>query len=209
MRIPPTIAGFGRHRKKACEDRGKSLRPGRLSRVGSSEDLDERGNRILETDDGVETIAQCERPGEIAISPVAVTEAERAAPSEVPEPDVGEANPGEGVEEVELLEGGEIALDGAMWQGAMFSPLDVDGDLSAVVPVGVQQGAVPEGPDVGGGAGRVVADPDDFFVGGDGEGDPGAVNVVLPEQVVADDAPGGVDDGDDALQGEPFVALDV
>jgi hypothetical protein len=35
------------------------------------------------------------------------------------------------------------------------------------------------------------------------------VNVVLPEEVVSDDWPGGVDDGDDPLEREPLVALDV
>jgi hypothetical protein len=35
------------------------------------------------------------------------------------------------------------------------------------------------------------------------------MHVVPPEQVVGDDGPGGVDDGDRALQREPLVALEV
>jgi hypothetical protein len=35
------------------------------------------------------------------------------------------------------------------------------------------------------------------------------VHVVLPEQVVGDDRSGGVDDGDGALEWEPFVSLEV
>jgi hypothetical protein len=35
------------------------------------------------------------------------------------------------------------------------------------------------------------------------------VNVVLPEEVVGDDRPSGMDDRDDALEREPLVALDV
>jgi hypothetical protein len=57
--------------------------------------------------------------------------------------------------------------------------------------------------------GRVVADPEDLFVGRDGKRDPGPVDVVAPEQVVSDDRPTGVDDGNDPLQREPLVALDV
>jgi hypothetical protein len=35
------------------------------------------------------------------------------------------------------------------------------------------------------------------------------VHVVPPEQVIGDDRPGGMDDGDGALEGEPLVALKV
>ncbi len=59
------------------------------------------------------------------------------------------------------------------------------------------------------GARRVVADPRHFLVGGDGKGHPGAVHVVTPQQVVGDDAAGGVDDRDDPREREPFVALNV
>ena len=92
---------------------------------------------------------------------------------------------------------------------AVLAPLHVDGRGAAAAPVGVQDLAVPVGPDVGGRAAGVVADPDDLLVGGHGEGDPGAVDVVPPEQVVGDDRPRGVDDGDGALEREPFVALEV
>ncbi|MEO7083574.1 MAG: hypothetical protein ABI442_22840 [Gemmatimonadaceae bacterium] len=48
-----------------------------------------------------------------------------------------------------------------------------------------------------------------LFVGRHGEGDPGAVDVVLPQHVVRDDAPSRMDDGDNAFEGEPFVTLHV
>ena len=82
----------------------------------------------------------------------------------------------------------------------MFSPLHVDRDLAAVAPVGMKQRAVPIRPDVGRRARRVVADPDDLFVGRDGERNPRAMDVVLPEQVIGDDAARRMDDGDDSLQ---------
>ena len=91
----------------------------------------------------------------------------------------------------------------------MFAPLDVDGDLPSITPLGVQQLAVPEGPNVGGRFGRIVPNPDDLLVGRDGERDPRAVDVVLPEEVIGDDPTHWMNDGDDPLKREPLVALDV
>lgn len=91
----------------------------------------------------------------------------------------------------------------------MFAPLNVDCDLAAFAPIGMQQSAMPEGPYVGGRARGVVANPHDLLVGGDREWDPGAVDVISPQEMVGDDAAGGVYDGNDPLKGEPFVALDV
>ena len=116
MTIPPTIAGFGRRRKTGCEDRDNSLGPGRLSRIGSSEDFDESGRWIFEAHDRIEMIVQCEGLGKVAVSPIAVAEAERPASSEIAQPDIGESDPREGVEEIELLERRQIAFDDAMRQ---------------------------------------------------------------------------------------------
>ena len=184
-------------------------RPRRFLGVGTTEHFDERRNRILESDHCVDVLADRKLLAEITVSPVAVTEAARSATREIAEPDVGQPDPGERVEQVQLLERRQIAFDGAMRQRPVLAPLHVDRDLAAVAPVGVEQRPVPERPDVGRRAGRVVADPDDFLVGRDRERYPGAVDVVLPQQVVGNDAPRGMDDRDDSLQGEPFVALDV
>jgi hypothetical protein len=68
---------------------------------------------------------------------------------------------------------------------------------------------VPESPELRRRPAAVVADPDDLLVGWDGERDPGAVDVVSPEQVVGDDPASRVNDGDDPLQWEPLVRLEV
>lgn len=91
----------------------------------------------------------------------------------------------------------------------MLSPLDVDGDLSTIAPFGVELLAVPKRPNVGWRFGRVVSNPDDFFVGRDSEWNPGPVNVVLPQEVVGDNPAGGVDHRDHPLQWEPLISLDV
>jgi hypothetical protein len=39
--------------------------------------------------------------------------------------------------------------------------------------------------------------------------DPGTVYVIVPEEVVRDDRPNGVDDGDGAIEREPLVTLEV
>jgi hypothetical protein len=90
----------------------------------------------------------------------------------------------------------------------VLTPLDVDLDLPPL-PWGVEDEAMPVGPDFCRRATRVVAHPDDLFVSGDGEGNPGAVHIVAPQHVVRDDAAGRVDDGDDSAQREPFVSLPV
>jgi hypothetical protein len=91
----------------------------------------------------------------------------------------------------------------------MFSPLDVDRDLASITPIGVKHGAVPIGPDVRGGSGRVITNPEDLFVGRDGKGNPGSVDVIAPEEMVGDDWTAGIDYGDDAFEREPLVPLDV
>jgi hypothetical protein len=91
----------------------------------------------------------------------------------------------------------------------MLPPLDIDGHLTTSAPISVQQRAVPVRPQVGRGARGVVADPDDLLVRGDGEGYPGPVYVVAPEEVVRDNRSRGMNDGYYAFQGEPFIALDV
>jgi len=68
---------------------------------------------------------------------------------------------------------------------------------------------MPKGPEVGGGIGAVVGDPDYFFVGWDSKGYPRAMDVVLPEQVVSDDPAVGMDDRNCSAEREPLVSLEV
>jgi len=91
----------------------------------------------------------------------------------------------------------------------MLPPLDVDRHLPAITPIGVEQSAVPESPDICWDVGGVVADPEDLFVGWHGKGNPGSVDIVAPEQVVGNYQPRGMDDGDYAFKWEPLVALNV
>lgn len=91
----------------------------------------------------------------------------------------------------------------------MFSPLNVDGHLAAIAPIGVEQRAVPECPKLRGGLGGVVSHPDDLLVGWDGERNPRPVDVISPEQVVGNDPAGRMNHGDNTLQWEPLVPLDV
>ena len=62
----------------------------------------------------------------------------------------------------------------------MLAPLDIDRGGAPVVPVGVQDLAVPIGPEIGRGAARLIAHPDDLLVGGHREWDPRAMDVVAP-----------------------------
>ena len=91
----------------------------------------------------------------------------------------------------------------------MLAPLLIDGNLTASPPIRVGERAVPIGPQIDGRARRVVSDPDDLLMSGKGERNPRAVDIILPEQVIRDDPPGRMKDSDDALQWEPFVALNV
>ena len=65
---------------------------------------------------------------------------------------------------------GQITLDDSSRERAMFAPLDVHSRRAMSTPVRVKNLPVPVRPHVGGlTSGRVVADPDDFFVGRDRE----------------------------------------
>src|SRR5215212_1598079 len=106
-------------------------------------------SRILGADDGVETAAQCECFRIIAIAGVTAAKTPGAAAREIPEPDIRQSDPGEGVEEIQLLERRKIALDHPVGHRSVFAPLDVDFNLPATAPVRVQQRPMPKGPDVG------------------------------------------------------------
>lgn len=91
----------------------------------------------------------------------------------------------------------------------MFSPLDIDRRRSMIAPIGVDDLAVPVRPQIRRRVRRVVTDPDDFFVRGDGKWDSRSIDVILPQQVVGDDRPLGMDHSDDPGQREPLVTLHV
>jgi len=146
---------------------------------------------------------------EIAVARIAVAEAPGSATREISEPDIRKTDPGECVEQIQLLEAGKVALDDAVRQRAVLSPLNVDRHLPAIVPIGVEQSAVPEGPNVGRRARGIVADPKDLFVGWDGKWNPRPVDVVSPEEMVGNDRPSRVDDRNHPFEWEPLVALDV
>ena len=136
-------------------------------------------------------------------------EAGRSGPSDAPEQDVEDPELMESIEGVQRPEPREIALDDAARQQTVLAPLHVDRWGAVTAPIGVQHFAVPVRPHISGRPARVVADPDDLLVRRHGEGDPCTVDVVLPEQVVTDDRPGWVGNGDRAFEREPFVTLEV
>src|SRR5689334_15855958 len=91
----------------------------------------------------------------------------------------------------------------------MLPPLNFEGRLTVPSPVGVQDLPVPVGPYVRRGVCGVIGDPRHFLVRGDGEGDPGPIDVVAPEEVIRDNRSRRVNDGYYPLQWEPFVVLNV
>jgi hypothetical protein len=56
---------------------------------------------------------------------------------------------------------------------------------------------------------RVIPHPYDLLIGRHGERNPGAIDVVAPQQVVGDEGLVGVKNRDHAGQREPFIALEV
>src|SRR6476619_7552328 len=102
----------------------------------------ERVGRIFRANHGRESRSERHQLRVVAIARVPVAEAPRTAPGQIAEPDVGESDPGERIKQIELSPGWEVALDGAMRQGPVLSPLDVDGDLAAIAPVRVKQVAM-------------------------------------------------------------------
>jgi hypothetical protein len=69
-----------------------------------------------------------------------VTTAPRTATREVTEPNVWKPDPGERVEQIQRLPGGQIAFSRAAWQWSHGFHLDIDRHLSEIRPVGVQHG---------------------------------------------------------------------
>jgi len=138
-----------------------------------------------------------------------MTEAPWTATSQVAEPDVRQTKPSERIELIELLQAGQVAFDDTARERAVFAPLDVDFDAATIAPLSVKDVAVPEGPDVGWGLCGVITHPNELFVGWDGEGNPRAVDIIAPQEVISDNGPCGMNHGDDTLEREPFIALDV
>src|SRR5262249_55033480 len=104
----------------------------------------------------------------------------------------------------------QVALDDAARQRSVLAPLDVDGWLAAIAPIGVQHRPMPVRPQVSRRfRDRIIADPDFFLVARFGPWHPLAIYVPRPVENVCDDWAAGMHDGDDALEREWLVALDV
>src|SRR5262245_52625214 len=184
-------------------------RPRYFLRIRFAKHLSQHLRWIFGTHDDIDSIVEWKEPRKLSVSPESVTEAPWSAARQIAEPDGREADPGERRERGQLLESGQIVLYHAVGHRDVFSPLDVDFGSAAVSPVGVENLPVPKSPEVGWSVGRIVADPNELFVCRNGEGNPRTVDVVAPQQVVADDGSGWVCDGHDPLQREPFISLDV
>jgi len=180
-----------------------------LSRVRNPEHGGESRRWVVAPHDDVEHVTRPHDARELAIPSVRVEEPRRARPRDAAEQDVENSELMERIECVQRLKPRQIALHDAAGHQTVLSPLHVDSRCAVAAPVGVQHFAMPVRPYISGCSARVVADPDDLLVRGHGEGDPRAMDVVLPEQVVTDDRPGWVDNRDGAHEREPFVALDV
>jgi len=82
-----------------------------------------------------------------------------------------------------------VAFDDVMGKGAMFSPLDVGRPLATLPPVGVEDTAGPERPNICGRVSYVVSHPNDLLIRAHRERSPGAMNVVLATEVTGEDVP--------------------
>jgi hypothetical protein len=135
-----------------------------------------------------------------------VAKAYGAFARDISQQDVGLPEDRHGVEEIEGPWPGQVALADVSREAAVLAPLNVDHDLGPR-PRGVKYLTVPVSPNVGRGVSRVVAYPEDLFIGWNCEGNPGPVDVVAPEQMVGDDPPDGVQDGDHTFERERFIPL--
>lgn len=201
----PGRTSFPRTRELLKTRSGPEMLPG----VGFPEHGGEGRRRVRASYDDIQQVGRAHDMGELAIPSVRMKEAGGAGTGDAPEQDVDNPDLMECIERVQRPKPREIAFDDASRQQTVLSPLHIDRWRAPAAPVGVQHFAMPVRPYVSGCAAGVVADPDDLLVRGHGAGDPGTVDVVLPEQVVTDDRPGWVGNGDGAHEREPFVALDV
>src|SRR6476660_3486850 len=124
-----------------------------------------RGQRFVRCgapDDDVERVGEAQDAREVPVPTIRVEEPRWSRTSDASEEDVQHAELVKGVERVERLEAGEVALADAARQGAVFAPLHVYPGRAPMSPVGVQYLAVPVRPDVGRCATRIVSHPDDL-----------------------------------------------
>jgi hypothetical protein len=145
---------------------------------------------------------------ELQVALEAAAEAERTTTGEATKPQVGQ-HVRQCVEDLERLVARKIRGRHSVWHGAVLSPLHVYSDLSLSSPIGVQNVAVPIGPEIRRSQGGVVADPELFLVGTLREGRPASSDVVLVREEIRDYAPRGVQNGNRSLQRERFVPLEV
>jgi hypothetical protein len=203
--------------RRACEDhREASLRwldglrwPWRLVRVASPEYGAQRGLRLICTDDRTEAGGQWHDARKLCVAAVAMTEAPRSVSAQIAEPEIGNANPGADVEQVERLLPGQIVGMCRARERSVFPPLHIDCDRTFSTPIRVQDRSVPIRPYVDRCHRCVVGDPDDFSVSRFGEREPGAMCIVAPQQVICDDGACRMYYGNHALEREWFIVLQI
>src|SRR5687768_12700983 len=93
--------------------------------------------------DEIDASANVSRGRERRVTTVAVTETPRAGPTQVPQPDVGKAEPGEKVEFVQRLDPRQVGKVRCSRKRSVLPPLHVDGDRSLLSPIRVQDRPVP------------------------------------------------------------------
>lgn len=186
----------------------RPLGPRSFPRVPRPEDRPEQLRGIVGARDHVDSSGQPQRLRERAIARIAAAEAERPAPGQTAQPQVGNPRPGQKVERLERPSEGEGLRASRPGKGPVLSPLHVDEDLP-LRPGNVEDIPMPVRPKVNRSPGRVVAHPDDFLVRGPRKGHPGAVGVVAPQEMIGDDRPGRVENRHRPNQREPFIGLQV
>ena len=91
-----------------------SLRPCPFPRIRFSEDGGESRISVDPAHDDIDPLSERYQVREVSITRIAVAKTPRSAPCQISEPDIGKANPGEGVKEIQLLEAREITFDDAV-----------------------------------------------------------------------------------------------
>ena len=111
--MPQRIARSGRLGKCVAGKIGNSG-PGPLPGIRPSERRDQRIRWIRGSQHGVDALSEREQFRVVAISRIAMAKAERPGSSQIPEPDIRKPDPRKSVEQIELLQTGEVTLDRAV-----------------------------------------------------------------------------------------------
>src|SRR4029077_11380170 len=95
-------------------------------RVLAPEHLEESRLRILGSDHRIDPVGEDDRARELPVSTIAVTEAKWSFAGDVSEQDVRLSENRHGVEKVQRLGSGQVALTDVSGKAAMLPPLDID-----------------------------------------------------------------------------------